>query len=132
MAKHNILVVGAGKIGVTVATLLNSSNDYKVFLGDMLPPYDLPKIKNNPIEFVTTDINKSEQIIKLIKKEKIKAIISCLPFNLTILVAKIAHECDIHYFDPTEDVATTNAVSKLAKDSKAAFAPQCGFGSRGY
>lgn len=126
MSKHNILVVGAGKIGVTVATLLNSSNDYKVFLGDVVPHHDLPKIKNNPIEFVTTNINKPAEIKKLIKKEKIKAVISCLPFNLTILVAKIAHECGIHYFDPTEDVATTNAVSKLAKDSKSAFAPQCG------
>lgn len=126
MTKHNILVVGAGKIGVTVATLLNSSNDYKVFLGDMIAPHDLPKIKKNPIEFVTTNINKPNDIKKLIKKEKIQAVISCLPFHLTILVAKIAHECGIHYFDPTEDVATTNAVNKLAKDSKAAFAPQCG------
>ncbi|MCC2625965.1 MAG: hypothetical protein K0R14_1838 [Burkholderiales bacterium] len=126
MAKHNILVMGAGKIGVTVATLLNTSNDYKVLLGDVSMPHNIPKVKGNPIEFVKTNINKPEEIKKLIKKEKIKAIISCLPFNLTILVAKIAHECGIHYFDPTEDVATTNTVSKLAKDSKAAFAPQCG------
>ncbi len=126
MAKHNILVMGAGKIGVTVATLLNSSNDYKVFLGDVAAPQSLPKVKGNPIEFIKTNINKPAEIQKLIKKEKVKAIISCLPFNLTILVAKIAHECGIHYFDPTEDVATTNAVSKLAKDSKGALAPQCG------
>lgn len=126
MTKHNILVMGAGKIGVTVATLLSSSNDYKVFLGDVNPPHELPKIKGNQIEFVTTNINKPADIKKLIKQEKIKGIISCLPFNLTLNVAKIAHECEIHYFDPTEDVATTMAVTKLAKDSKAAFAPQCG------
>lgn len=122
----NVLVVGAGKIGVTVATLLNSSNDYKVFLGDITPPFELPKIKNNPIKFVSTNINKPNEIINLIKQEKIKAVISCLPFNLTILVAKIANECGIHYFDPTEDVATTNMVTKLAKNSKFAYAPQCG------
>lgn len=126
MTKYNILVVGAGKIGITVATLLNSSNDYKVFLGDLSLLYDLPKIENNPIEFITIDINKAKEIAKLIKKENIKAVISCLPFNLTILVAQIAHECRIHYFDPTEDVATTNTVTKLAKDSKFVFAPQCG------
>lgn len=126
MTKHNILVMGAGKIGVTVATLLNNSSDYQVFLGDVTSPVNIPKVKNNPIKFVITDINKPAEIKKLIKKEKIKAVISCLPFNLTILVAKIAHECGIHYFDPTEDVATTNAVTKLAKNSSAVFAPQCG------
>lgn len=126
MVKHNILIMGAGKIGVTVATLLGSSNDYKIFLGDTKSPAILPKIKNNPIKFIATNINKPAEIKKLIKEEKIKAVISCLPFNLTILVAKIAHECGIHYFDPTEDVATTNTVSKLAKGSKAVFAPQCG------
>ncbi|MCC2645781.1 MAG: hypothetical protein K0R49_644 [Burkholderiales bacterium] len=126
MTKHNILVMGAGKIGATVATLLNSSDDYKVFLSDVVQPFSLPIIKENPIEFIALNINAPDEIKKLINKEQIKAVISCLPFNLTILVAKIAHQCGVHYFDPTEDVATTNAVTRLARDSKAAFAPQCG------
>lgn len=126
MAKHGVLVMGAGKIGVTVATLLNSSGDYKTYLSDAKEPHNLPKIKNNPLEFFISDIKKAKQIKEFIKKNKIKAIISCLPYNLTIEVAKIAHECGIHYFDPTEDVATTDAVTKLAKNSKQVFAPQCG------
>jgi saccharopine dehydrogenase (NAD+, L-lysine-forming) len=126
MHKHRILVMGAGKIGVTVAALLNHSGDYMAYVSDINPPHELPKIKNNPIEFVTGNIKEPEKIKKFITENKIEAIVSCLPFNLTIEVAKIAHACGIHYFDPTEDVATTAAVTELAKTSKATFAPQCG------
>ncbi len=126
MHKHKILVVGAGKIGVTVAALLNNSGDYQTYLSDIKPPHKLPQIKNNPIQFVEGNISNPEQIKKIIKEQNIEGVISCLPFNLTIEVAKIAHACGIHYFDPTEDVATTNAVTELAKTSTATFAPQCG------
>lgn len=126
MHKHKVLVMGAGKIGVTVAALLNNSGDYQTFVSDIKAPHELPLIKNNPIQFVIGNITKPEEIKKFIKEQQIEAVISCLPFNLTIEVAKIAHECGIHYFDPTEDVATTEAVTKLAATSKATFAPQCG------
>lgn len=126
MHKHKVLVMGAGKIGVTVAALLNHSGDYLTYVSDIKPPHELPLIKDNPIEFVIGNINKPEEIKKFIKDNKIEAIVSCLPFNLTIEVAKIAHETGIHYFDPTEDVATTDAVTQLAKTSSATFAPQCG------
>ena len=123
---YKVLVMGAGKIGVTVAALLNNSGDYHAYVSDVKPPYELPIIKNNPIEFVSLNVKEADTIIKFIREQQIVAIISCLPFNLTIEVAKIAHECGIDYFDPTEDVATTLAVSELAKNSKSTFAPQCG------
>lgn len=126
MNKHKVLIMGAGKIGVTVAVLLNKSRDYISYICDINLPHQLPKIKNNPIEFIVGNINESEKIIKFINKNNIEAIVSCLPFNLTIEVAKIAYACNIHYFDPTEDVATTAAVTELAKMSKSTFAPQCG------
>lgn len=126
MQKHKVLVMGAGKIGVTVASLLNNSGDYETYVSDIKEPYSMPEIKHNPIKFVIGNISKPEEIKKFIKDTGIEAIVSCLPYHLTIEVAKIAHECNIHYFDPTEDVATTNLVMDLAKTSKATFAPQCG------
>ncbi len=126
MLKHTILVIGAGKIGTTVAGLLSNTDDYKVFLGDLNKPNNLPNIKNNPIEFVQTDIEAHEEIKNFIKNNNVEAIISCLPFHLTLKVAKIAHDCNIHYFDPTEDVAITEQVTMLAQNSKGVFAPQCG------
>ncbi len=124
--KHKILIMGAGKIGVTVASLLARTNDYESYLSDIRAPHKLPEIAGNPIKFIPSDIRKTDEIKKFILDNQIEGVISCLPFHLTIEVAKIAAETGIHYFDPTEDVATTNKVYELAKTSKGSFAPQCG------
>ena len=105
MDKHGILIVGSGKIGLACAGLLAETGDYKVYLNDLRKPNNAPEIPNNPIEFVIGDINTPNEIVTLIKTKQIKAVISCLPFHLTYAVAKIASECGIDYFDPTEDVA---------------------------
>jgi saccharopine dehydrogenase-like NADP-dependent oxidoreductase len=126
MVKHKILIMGAGKIGATVAGLLARTGDYISFIGDLNPPHTLPQIYSNPIQFIKMDITKAEKIKEFIKLNHIEGIVSCLPFNLTIEVAKIASECGINYFDPTEDIATTNAVNQLASGSRGTFAPQCG------
>ncbi len=55
-----------------------------------------------------------------------QAVISALPFFLNPGVAEACGEAGVHYFDLTEDVATTRAVRKVASDSKIAFVPQCG------
>lgn len=126
MSKHKILVMGAGKIGVTVASLLARTNDYVAYLSDILAPKKLPLIEGNPIQFVALDVSRAIEIKQFILNNQIEGVISCLPYNLTIEVAKIAAETGIHYFDPTEDIATTAKVTELAASSKGAFAPQCG------
>lgn len=123
MAKHRVLIMGAGKIGVAVSSLLNFSKDYTVYIGDIKKPKE---INDSEITFVQMSIDNKEQIKTFIKEHSIEAIISCLPFNLTIKVATIASECNINYFDPTEDVKTTEEVYQLSKNSKATFVPQCG------
>ena len=59
---------------------------------------------------------------------EIKAIVSCLPYDKTLAVAKIAHEYNISYFDLTEDVKVRTAIKsmldKVPRDS--AFVPSCG------
>jgi saccharopine dehydrogenase-like NADP-dependent oxidoreductase len=57
---------------------------------------------------------------------KADAVVSCLPFHLNTALAKEAHAASIHYFDLTEDVATTEGIRELAKTSKGLMAPQCG------
>ncbi len=41
------------------------------------------------------------------------AVVSCLPYHLNLAVARIAYELGIHYFDLTEDVATTAAIRQI-------------------
>jgi saccharopine dehydrogenase-like NADP-dependent oxidoreductase len=126
MIKHNILIMGSGRIGITVATLLARTNDYNVILSDIQKPHKLIELYPNSIKFTTLDIKKPKNIINFIKQNNIESIVSCLPFYLTIKVAMIANQCNINYFDPTEDINTTNKVLALAKKNTATFAPQCG------
>lgn len=123
MVKHKVLIMGAGKIGLAVSNLLNFSGDYDVYIGDIKKPKE---INDKEVTFLEMSIANKEQIKEFIKNNSIEAIISCLPFNLTIHVAKIASECNIHYFDPTEDVKTTEEVYQLSKNTNATFVPQCG------
>jgi saccharopine dehydrogenase-like NADP-dependent oxidoreductase len=125
---HNILVIGAGKIGSLISFLLANSNKYSVYLGDIQK--DNPhfrRLKELPnLNITQLDANNSQAISDFVKQNKIDAIISSLPYYCNVPIAKVAAENNVHYFDLTEDVETTNAVQALAKNAKSAFVPQCG------
>jgi saccharopine dehydrogenase-like NADP-dependent oxidoreductase len=56
----------------------------------------------------------------------VDAVVSCLPYYLNAEVAKAAHSAHVHYFDLTEDVATSRTVKQLAEASDTIFMPRCG------
>jgi saccharopine dehydrogenase (NAD+, L-lysine-forming) len=56
----------------------------------------------------------------------VDAVISCLPYYLNAVVATAAHSARVHYFDLTEDVATSRTVRHLAESSETIFMPRCG------
>lgn len=114
---ESILVIGIGKVGALVGTLLHETG-FKVRGLDMNPRTDRPF----PID--KADIADTEAVKKAM--EGSDAVVSCLPYNLTVTIAKLAHELDMHYFDLTEDVPTTKTVMELSKTSKGIMAPQCG------
>lgn len=117
MAIANILVLGLGKVGTLVATLLHE-NGYKTTGVDSI------KHPNLPFDSEKADISDKATLIKFLKKHD--AVVSCLPYHLNLQVAQCAFETDTHYFDLTEDVATTNAIRKMAEKAKIVMAPQCG------
>jgi saccharopine dehydrogenase-like NADP-dependent oxidoreductase len=112
----NIAVIGLGKVGSLVATLLNDI--FTVTGVDQHAPADMP------FKIVTGDIKDAQFIEQLLATQD--AVVSCLPYNLNLPVAKAAYKCGIHYFDLTEDVPTTSAIREMAKTSKGVMAPQCG------
>ena len=113
----NILVFGMGKVGSLVGTLLNKRFTVTGF--DKAQPTE-------PVPF--TVINGDVSNIQLLQETlpNFDAVVSCMPYNLNLPIAKIAHEIGIHYFDLTEDVPTTTAIREMAKEAKAVLAPQCG------
>ncbi len=113
------LIAGLGGVGNLLATLLTESG-MKVTALDKNKPANLPK----GVKFVSGDVGNQTTFARILKNHD--AVISCLPFHLTFQVAKAAHKAGIYYFDPTEDIKTTDAVQKLARTAKKPMIPQCG------
>ncbi len=119
----NICVVGAGKIGQMIASLLKTSAHYSVTVAD----HDLAALsafKKRGISTRQIDASDSASLEKGLGG--FDAVISAAPFFLTPAIASAAKTVGAHYFDLTEDVAATNAVRELAQNSETAFMPQCG------
>lgn len=123
-----ILIFGAGRVGMLAGALLNSSGDYQVHLADThLPKKKLELGKyHHKLIAITLDVTDIEQVKNYIKAHNIKALVSALPYFLTKEVAKIAQTCSTHYFDLTEDVEISKYVKTIAETTNKIFAPQCG------
>lgn len=113
-----VAVVGLGKVGELVATLLASS-------GFAVRAFDQRRRGNLPFPTATLEVHAADALAGAISD--VEAVVSCLPYHLNQPVAEAAHQARIHYFDLTEDVATTARVRELAADgSDTVMAPQCG------
>jgi saccharopine dehydrogenase-like NADP-dependent oxidoreductase len=115
---NKIAVLGLGKVGALAAQLLHDAK-FQVTGFDM-------REANENFDFVSKVVDLCSIESMRTEFEKVDAVLSCLPFNLNIEVSKLAHDTGIHYFDLTEDVATTNAIIDLGKTSHGVMAPQCG------
>jgi saccharopine dehydrogenase (NAD+, L-lysine-forming) len=113
----SVLVIGLGKVGLLVATLLHE-NGYSV------TGVARDAIDNTPFKLLLADSSDTGQIEKSLSQNQ--AVVSCLPYHLNLGVAVAAHAAGKHYFDLTEDVPTTEKIKELAKTSKGLMAPQCG------
>lgn len=119
-----VLVLGSGQIGVPVAKLLLSAG-YKVHQADISESMDV--LLGNHICHPSVDLTDKSTLVNLANGiEDLRAIVSCLPYFCNKTVADVAHELDLHYFDLTEDVETTEYIRELAEGSDKAFIPQCG------
>ena len=117
MSLNRVVVLGLGKVGSLVGTLLWESG-FKVSGLDAAARSGLP--------FDTQVVNLADGVALRPFLQAADAVVSCLPFHLNIALAKEAHAAGIHYFDLTEDVATTDEIREMAKTSRGLMAPQCG------
>lgn len=119
---HEILIAGAGKIGMLIAVLLASTKDYQVHVVDRAEKsFNLPAIKYTKI-----NVSEHDALSTYIKQNKIKTVVSCLPFFCNVALAKLARECNLHYFDLTEDISVSTTIRSFANDATTSFMPQCG------
>jgi saccharopine dehydrogenase-like NADP-dependent oxidoreductase len=114
----DVRVVGLGKVGELLATLL-------IDLGFAVTGYDFRERSGLPFRTQMLDVRDTAALTAALLGSD--AVMSCVPYNLTLLVAEAAHAAGVHYFDLTEDVPTTNRVLELASnDPKIVYVPQCG------
>jgi saccharopine dehydrogenase-like NADP-dependent oxidoreductase len=121
---YNITVVGAGKIGVTIADLLGRTGDYAVTLVDASAAA-LARVKLGPHVVVRPlDVREPGALHAALTGQF--AVLSAAPFQLTVPIAEAAVAAGVHYLDLTEDVASTRRVRALAETARASLIPQCG------
>jgi saccharopine dehydrogenase (NAD+, L-lysine-forming) len=119
MAIKYPLVLGLGGVGSLVAALLANLDMYVTGM-------DRQKARHIPetIDFITGDMTQPDVLAHaLVGKD---AVIACLPYHIILPVAQAAHHAGIHYFDPTEDVASTVAIRTLAHTAQGVMIPQNG------
>ncbi|MDQ1422683.1 MAG: hypothetical protein QOD72_181 [Acidimicrobiaceae bacterium] len=114
---ERVTVIGLGKVGELVATLLH--------LGDFAV-VGVDTRAREGLVFPTTVADVRDGVALTALLDDADAVVSCLPYHLNLAVAEAAAATATHYFDLTEDVDTTKRVRELAVDSDALFAPQCG------
>jgi saccharopine dehydrogenase-like NADP-dependent oxidoreductase len=120
----DVVVIGAGKIGATVAGLLASTGDYQVTLADRSPEALGCLDRDERIRVAAADVEDSSKLVDLLNGQF--AVLNAAPFHLTTVIAEAARAAHTHYLDLTEDVASMRRVRELAADASAAFIPQCG------
>jgi saccharopine dehydrogenase-like NADP-dependent oxidoreductase len=120
----NVIVIGAGKIGATVAGLLASTGDYQVTLADRSPEVLGRLDRGERIRIAAADVEDSSKLVDLLNGQF--AVLNAAPFHLTTIIAEAARAARTHYLDLTEDVASMHRVRELAADASTAVIPQCG------
>jgi saccharopine dehydrogenase-like NADP-dependent oxidoreductase len=120
----DIVVIGAGKIGTTVAGLLAATGDYQITLADLSPDVLDRLDRVERIDTAAVDVEDSSRLLDLVNGKF--AVVNAAPFHLTAPIAEAARAARTHYLDLTEDVASTRRVRELAAGASTAFFPQCG------
>ncbi|MBO9629819.1 MAG: saccharopine dehydrogenase family protein [Shinella sp.] len=120
----DIVVIGAGKIGSTIARMLAHSGDYRVTVADRAEEQLAAIEKHAAVTTAVVDIADAAAMKALLTGKF--AVLSAAPYHLTVAIAEAAAGAGVHYLDLTEDVESTRQVKRIAENAKTAFIPQCG------
>lgn len=126
---QDILVVGAGKIGATIADLLLNSGEYRVDLADQSDvalaqaAASLAQHQSS-LRLSPLDVADTPSLLRRLAGKA--AVLSAAPYHLTTAIAQAAVAQAVHYLDLTEDVAQTRAIRVMAESADCALIPQCG------
>ena len=119
---RKVLVLGAGKVGSTVADMVAEYHHLPVTLADRTHAHAEPG--DRLVERIALDVEEGDALAVVLAGHQV--VINALPFYLAARVATAARAQGVHYFDLTEDVAATTAIRALAEGASTVLMPQCG------
>lgn len=120
----NLLVLGAGHIGRTIAAMLADARGFELCMADGDAARLARCADAAHVRSARVDVNDASALAAALRGRD--AVINALPFHLAATVAAAAKSAGVHYFDLTEDVEATRAVAALAAGAQTVFMPQCG------
>jgi len=126
---RHVVILGGGKIGSLIATLLVESGDYAVSLGDVAPDVVArlkKEIDHDHFQISSVNVQDKTALRLFLEQTKPEGILSSLPYYCNPLVGALAREIGAHYFDLTEDVEVTRKIQAVSQGVTSAFVPQCG------
>ncbi len=124
MVKTRIFIAGAGHIGPSIAHILSQDDNYDIVLADQVVREPMRRMSH--ITTLEMDLGDPGVLDTYLTNNPADAIVCCLPYFLTLNIAKLAHKHHAHYFDLTEDVHAGDAIQLMAQNSSSAFVPHCG------
>ncbi|GAB2482493.1 MAG: saccharopine dehydrogenase family protein [Comamonas sp.] len=116
-----VTILGAGKIGYAMAVLLQAAGGWRVRLADHAQP-QLQAAAALGVE--TLHIRGDADWLRAMRGQY--AVLNALPYHLATAMATRAAAAGVHYFDLTEDVASTHAIRELGAGARSVLMPQCG------
>lgn len=122
MERKRIAVLGAGQIGVIIAGML-AKQGHQVTLADASPD-QLALASGQGFGTETVDAADLDALRVFLADRDI--VVSACPYFLNKGIARIAVDTGTHYFDLTEDVATTAYIKEIGAKADVALVPQCG------
>lgn len=120
------IILGAGKIGSAIAKHLFHCGDYQVTVAD-IDQDSLQRVAAQVgVKTAVIDVSDQGQLTEFLKGNDL--VISACSYKVNQIIAQAALQAKVSYFDLTEDVATTEAVRKIADQAEEGqiFMPQCG------
>lgn len=123
---HQVLLLGAGKIGTAIAKFLSQTGDFDVLVAD-IDDRSLQRVDQaHNVRTIKLDSSNQADLENAMRGRQ--SVLSALNFSFNPTVARAALNAGVSYFDLTEDVQTTRAVKEISARAKSnqIFMPQCG------
>ncbi len=123
LPKKKIVIVGAGRMGLSIARCLLLDCRFKVLLID---PVEIAIENAKREKFLITEMDGRDSLSLAQELKGASVVVNTGPASLAAPVAEAAKVAECHYVDLCEDTAVLKELKSIAQGASSSFVPQCG------